>query len=280
MFCSIKADNGNYELVTPYDPGFVADLKSLIPFGQRVYNRDRKTWTVDSRHGQLIQSLCRKYFGVEPVLPKLAVASTVVGLLEILYIGRSKVRADGSKSAFGWMEQGNQAGWCAVIPETALRNFFEPSSGSESVPAPSGNYFEMLGIKMDATDQDVKTAYRRMVKQWHPDVCRDPDAHEIFIGIQRAYEVLSDPKLKARYRAGLKLEALAGKAFRKKVESDPDDFYRSPLKCGAILCEYSRIGNRYLINRIFNWDDITDGKGHTLVSSWEQNSQEPTYKWI
>ena len=279
MYCNIKADNGNYELQTPYDPEFVSDLKSLIPFGERVYNRDRKSWTVDRKHGQLVQSLCQKYFGITPKLPALAAASTIVGLLEILYIGRSKVRTDGSKSAFGWMEKGCLAGWNAVIPETALRNFFEPSSGTEQGTPPAGNYFEMLGIKTDATEQEIKTAYRRMVKQWHPDVCKDPDAHEIFIGIQKAYEVLSDPKLKARYRAGLKLEALTPKAFRKQIPTDEEE-YRSPLKCGSILCEYTRIGSRYLISKIFNWDDITDDKGHTLVSSWEPNSQEPTLMWL
>lgn len=276
MFCSIKADNGNYELLTPYDPEFIADLKSLVPFGERVYNRDRKSWTVDKKHGQLLQNLCQKYFHMTPALPALAAASTIVGLLKILYVGRSKVRNDGSKSAFGWIDNG----WFAVLPETALRNFFEPSSGGEQASAPTGNYFEMLGIKIDASDQDIKAAYRRMVKQWHPDVCKDPDAHNIFIGIQKAYDVLSNPKLKARYRAGLKLESLTPKTFQKPQVPNEAEEYRSPLKCGSILCEFSRIGSRYLVKRIFAWDDITDDQGRTLVSSWEKDAQEPTLTWV
>ena len=272
--------NGNYEVITPYDPGFVADLKSLIPYDQRVYNKDRKSWTVGRKHGQLVTELCLKYFKERPTLPHLAAASTTVGLLKVLYLGRTKVRNDGSKSAFGWIVTKTQTGWYAAFPETVLRNYFEPSAEGETAKAPSGNYFEMLGLKVGSTEQEIKTAYRRMVKQWHPDVCKDPDAHEIFIRIQKAYEVLSDKKLRARYEAGLKFEALTPKAFRKQHAQDPDDEYRAPLKCGNILCEYTMLGSRYFVSKIFEWADIINSSGQTLVSSWTSGADEPTFDWV
>ena len=277
----ILADNGSYELHTPYDPGFVSDLKALVPYGQRTYNRDRKTWTVGGKHGQLIKDLCLKYFGVDPHLPDLGPTATKLGLFTVLYIGRTKERSDGTRSAFGWMNKQNTmiGSWSVIFPEQVLKNFFEPSSEEEKIQAPSGNHYEILGIKLDAAADEIKTAYRRMVKQWHPDVCKDPDAHEIFIRIQNAYEVLSNPKMKARYDVGLKFEAQQPK--KKSEHLLPlDDDYRAPLKCGAILCEYTKIGARYVVERIISWEDIFNPQGQTLVSSWEKDAVEPTLTWV
>ena len=275
----IIPDNGNFELITPYDPGFVADLKALVPYGQRVYNRDRKTWSIGGKHGQTIQDLCLKYFGIEPDLPNLSSPITKLGLLTVLYIGRTKERTDGSRSAFGWMNQQNTmiGSWSVIFPEQVLRNFFEPSSEKEKVQTPSGNHYEILGIKLGATADEIKTAYRRMVKQWHPDVCRDPDAHEIFIRIQNAYNILNDPRQKARYDVGLRFETQTAK--KKKDLPDPETDYRSPLKCGAILCEYTKVGARYMVEKIISWEDIYNPAGQTLVSSWEKDATEPTFTW-
>ena len=275
----IIPDNGSYELITPYDPGFVADLKALIPYGQRVYNRDRKTWSIGGKHGQIIQDLCLKYFGRAPELPKLNTSTSKLGLLTVFYLGKTKQRADGSRSAFGWMQKqdtllGNDGGWDAIFPEVVLKNFFEPA---DKLDTPDGNHYEVLGIKLGASPAEIKAAYRRMVKQWHPDVCKDPDAHEVFIKIQNAYETLNDPKLKARYDVGLRFEAQT--AQPRKLFPDPPEDYRAPLKCGAILCEYSKIGSRYYVESIISWDDIYNPAGQTLVTSWEKDATAPTFTW-
>lgn len=279
----IIPDNGCFELITPYDSDFVTDLKALIPYGQRTYNRDRKTWSIGGKYGQLIQDLCLKYFGKAPELPKLNTSASKLGLLTIFYLGRTKQRADGSRSAFGWMQRentllGSMGGWDAIFPEKVLKNFFEPSSEAEKIDAPTGNHYEVLGIKIGSSTAEIKAAYRRMVKQWHPDVCKDPDAHEIFIRIQNAYETLNDPKLKARYDVGLRFEARQAPQKKMDLPDYPSD-YRAPLKCGAILCEYSKIGSRYIIERIISWDDIYNPQGQTLVSSWEKDATEPTFVW-
>ncbi|MBR6464505.1 MAG: hypothetical protein IKS81_04365, partial [Verrucomicrobia bacterium] len=83
----ILPGNGCYELVTPYDSGFVADLKALIPYSQRTYNRDRKTWTIGARYGQTAQDLCQKYFGRTPELPATSGAMTRLGLITVYYVG-------------------------------------------------------------------------------------------------------------------------------------------------------------------------------------------------
>ena len=61
------------------------------------------------------------------------------------------------------------------------------------------DYYEVLGLKKDATDADIKRAYRKLAAQYHPDVNHDPGAEEKFKEINEANEVLSDPDKRTRY---------------------------------------------------------------------------------
>ena len=62
------------------------------------------------------------------------------------------------------------------------------------------NYYYLLGLNRNASDDDIKKAYRELSKKFHPDV-NDGDLYftERFKDIQEAYEVLSDSKLKSNY---------------------------------------------------------------------------------
>lgn len=61
------------------------------------------------------------------------------------------------------------------------------------------DYYEVLGVKKDASDADIKRAYRKMAAQYHPDVNHEPDAEQKFKEINEANEILSDPDKRARY---------------------------------------------------------------------------------
>ncbi|EPE62092.1 dnaJ domain protein [Exiguobacterium sp. S17] len=61
------------------------------------------------------------------------------------------------------------------------------------------NYYDVLGVSKQASDQDIKRAYRKLAKQYHPDVNKDSGAQDQFKAIQEAFDVLSDPDKKANY---------------------------------------------------------------------------------
>jgi molecular chaperone DnaJ len=61
------------------------------------------------------------------------------------------------------------------------------------------DYYEILGVQRDADKEDIKRAYRRLARKYHPDVNREPGAEDQFKEINRAYEVLSEPETRARY---------------------------------------------------------------------------------
>ena len=61
------------------------------------------------------------------------------------------------------------------------------------------DYYETLGIKRDATESEIKSAYRKLARKYHPDVNKTKEAEEKFKDINEAYEVLGDKQKRQRY---------------------------------------------------------------------------------
>ncbi|MDP3724492.1 MAG: DnaJ C-terminal domain-containing protein [bacterium] len=61
------------------------------------------------------------------------------------------------------------------------------------------DYYDVLGLSKDATDAEIKAAYRKLARQHHPDVNKSPDAEEKFKEVNEAFQVLSDPQKHAAY---------------------------------------------------------------------------------
>jgi curved DNA-binding protein len=76
------------------------------------------------------------------------------------------------------------------------------------------DFYEILGVPRDASKEEIQRAYRKLARQWHPDLNKSPEATERFKDITEAYDVLSDPDTRRRYDA-------FGPAFR-QVPPDVD----------------------------------------------------------
>ena len=61
------------------------------------------------------------------------------------------------------------------------------------------DYYEVLGVDKNASDEDIKRAFRKLAKKYHPDVNKEPGAEEKFKEIGEAYAVLSDPTKRSQY---------------------------------------------------------------------------------
>ena len=59
------------------------------------------------------------------------------------------------------------------------------------------DYYEILGVSKTASDIEIKRAYRKLAKQYHPDVSKEENAEEKFKEVQEAYDVLSDEQKRA-----------------------------------------------------------------------------------
>lgn len=61
------------------------------------------------------------------------------------------------------------------------------------------DYYKVMGVARDATQDDIKRSYRKLARKDHPDVSKEKDAEERFKEVGEAYEVLKDPEKRAAY---------------------------------------------------------------------------------
>jgi len=81
------------------------------------------------------------------------------------------------------------------------------------------DYYRTLGVEKDATQDEIKKAYRRLARKYHPDVSKETDAEEQFKAVGEAYEVLKDPEKRAAYdQLGSRWQA--GQEFRPPPDWD------------------------------------------------------------
>ncbi len=83
------------------------------------------------------------------------------------------------------------------------------------------DFYEILGVSRNATQEQIQRADRKLARAHHPDVNKDPGAEDRFKDVSEAYDVLSDPETRRRYDA-------FGRDFRQVPEDvDPETWRRA-----------------------------------------------------
>ncbi len=266
---SIQLENGGLVFSSSYDAGLVAAFKGAIPSVERKWDPARKVWLVASQHGQLLANLCSQYLGVQIDAPSEQIeAKKEVRIFDLRYVGATKQRpGDEECTAYGFCN----GSWSIIFPESVLLKWFTGMPNqTEGI-----TLYGLLGVKRGASQEEIKTSFRRMARQWHPDISKEPDAAEMFIRIKEAYEALSDPGLRSRYDAGLALEATLERHYGQIAPS-----YRPPLRCGLVMAEGKEQLGRFVVSEILGWEDIHDDQGRILVVSWPVGAVMFEEKWL
>lgn len=86
------------------------------------------------------------------------------------------------------------------------------------------DYYQILGVEPDAGEAEIKTAYRRLARKYHPDVSKEAGAEDKFKAINEAYEALRDPEKRKAY------DQLRAGGYRPgdQVRPPPGGFHRGP----------------------------------------------------
>ncbi len=136
--------------------------------------------------------------------------------------------------------------------------------------SPIPDYYQILGLPRDATPEEIRRAYRRAAHRYHPDKNQNPGETEIFLQVQTAYQVLSNPQERAAYDA--KLPPAKAPARQLAIQT----FYsrRSILPIEEeqviyVMLEFSPIhtseNRRPPLNLCLVLDKSTSMKGHNLA---------------
>lgn len=301
-------------LRSSYSAALNEAFKTRVPPAFRGWDGTARGWRVDAQFGQVVADLCTAYLGVTPSIPSAAVAvgkpPRETRLFEVRYLGKGKARVDGSWSATGWvrapqpplpLHTRGRGAWDLTITLQALRRFFEPSYGlrdpgddeDEAAPAAATaappSLYDVLGVTPDADDAALKRGYRVMARQWHPDVCKEPDAHEKFIALQEALALLADPDRRQRYDRGLRIQAqtLQAAAFVPPAGGPPlaalgvgPYGWSPPQRSGYFLVAGYPSVRAFKAVHILDARDIVDPDGRILVASWPKDGDDFDEVWV
>jgi hypothetical protein len=271
--CRFTPHDDGLALASPYDQSFVESFKLRVPSTHRVWNRQQKAWIISPLYAAAVADLCAAVFGERPTIPAITTqAAPTIKVFQVLYLGQCKQRPDDSISAMGFVD----GSWSLVMPESVLRLWFEGSTlGATPTASRARTYYGLLGVPATADEATIKAGYKRMARQWHPDVCSEPQSHEMFLAVRTAYDTLKDRQLRKRYDAGLAFSA------PEEARSQPGTtWYRAPLRCGLVIAEAVSRLSRWHVQRILGWNDILDAQGRVMVASWNTELECIRTEWI
>jgi len=118
------------------------------------------------------------------------------------------------------------------------------------------DYYQIMGVKRDATQDEIKRAYRKLARKYHPDVSKEADAEVRFKEVGEAYEVLKDPEKRAAYDQ-LGANWKAGQDFRPPPDWDAGFEFHGGGFSGADASRFSDF-----FESLFGHGFTAGGPGH------------------
>lgn len=95
-----------------------------------------------------------------------------------------------------------------------------------------GKHYTALGVKTDATQEDIKKAYRKRSLEVHPDVNKDSNAQEIFVRLKTAYEILGNSQKRSEYDA----QCIKVPGSNANTDANSKDISLEPIRCSVCNC--------------------------------------------
>lgn len=277
---SIGICGGDYSVKFPFDRAFLDRFKAAIPATQRGWNSDLKAWIVAPSAIEKTKALLEENWQTTVEIPVIEAqpAQIIEKTFTLEYLGACRDRG-GYSSAYGCVN----GQWVTEFSETVLREFFDDQGEIQTSPNSSQTLYRVLLIEESATDHEIRSAYRRLARQWHPDVCKEDNAAEMFRKIKDAYETLMDPAQRKRYNAGLYFERQAAERdHTAKIHSRLRyaTGYRSPLRCGDVTAQGSVKLGRFVVSKILRWQDTVNDQNQVMVSTWPAGADKFTVIWV
>lgn len=276
--CQIVQSGNDYAVKTPYHKDFPAMLKSAVSAKARNWDNDQKAWIVGADWIKHVLPVIEELYGEKPEVPELVRIETETKYsFQLDYVGIPKERdGQAGKTALG-LSKGQ---WKVIFSEAILRKWFE--EGSERAGFEE-TLFSLLLCNQNSTDQEIRSGYRRLARQWHPDVCKEENTGEMFKRISDAYQILSDPQKRARYQAGLAFERESNHEERRGYSifnSSGEQVFIPPLRCGFLTVMGAIQVGRLRVSQILSWLDVTNEQGQTMVSSWSKKREAVVIEWV
>jgi len=267
----VTIEGANYAVKFPYDAAVVSQLKTISP-AKRQWEPERKLWLITPDAIEIVVSFLQEKFGPIsiPQITTTAENQTVRRIVKLEYLGACKARGDGEPTAMGYSE----GQWRVVVPQSVLETYFSNSSSKGG----HQTLYQQLCVVESASAQEIKSAYRRLARSFHPDFNKEDGARERFEAIQAAYELLSDSILRKKYDCGLYFERQEnGQGGRIKVHFYS---YVPPLRCGLLKVAGVMELARLRVSKIVEWLDITDDAGRVLVTTWPMGAKDFRSIWL
>jgi hypothetical protein len=188
-----------------------------------------------------------------------AQAVDVAGIYDVTYIGWPKARANGEFVSSGMLADGS---WGLDLPMEVMRAYFEnrdPAEQEAQVPTgPIGpGFYGVLMIPQAATADELKAAFRKLSKMYHPDLSDAPDAATLFINLKKAYDTLSDPALRAKHDAILRMTSTSSDyaplTTNVVLGASTTSNWGPTYRCGKITIQGTTFGGNVRVQKITGW---------------------------